>query len=130
MSELEEQKPKEETTVAASEVEEPEAEGEANLEEETSTAVFKPVVQLEDVEVQSGEEEEEIVFSMRGRLYRFRESLLDKGTGKKQWVERGSGELKILKCESFDAFPPRVTWSGFRSQAPRDRAAALVDAPR
>lgn len=33
----------------------------------------------------------------RAKLYQFGESLLDKGTGTKQWNERGKGDLKILK---------------------------------
>lgn len=81
-----------EKSVGAAAAEEPEdeADGEggdgAGLEEEVSTAVFKPLVTLEEVEVVSGEENEDAVFSLRGRLYRFTETLLDKGTGKKQVI--------------------------------------------
>ena len=64
---------------------------------EESTAVFKPVVQLDEVEVVSGEEGEEALLSIRGKLYRYTETLLDKGTGKKQWIERGVGDIKLLK---------------------------------
>ena len=30
-------------------------------------------------------------------VYRYGETMLDKGTGKKGWIERGVGEMKILK---------------------------------
>lgn len=33
----------------------------------------------------------------RAKLYVYGESLLDKGTGNKQWNERGKGDVKILK---------------------------------
>jgi len=69
----------------------------AAVEDEGSTAVFKPLVQLEEIDVVSGEEGEETVMVMRGKLYRYTETLLDKGTGKKQWIERGIGEIKLLK---------------------------------
>lgn len=55
---------------------------------------------LEEVETVSGEEAEDVVMSLRGKLYRFTETLLDKGTGKKQWIERGVGEIKLLKSVS------------------------------
>ncbi|GKY94227.1 hypothetical protein MPSEU_000388500 [Mayamaea pseudoterrestris] len=66
-------------------------------EEENTTAHFEPVVQLEEVEVTSGEEEENVCYSQRAKLFVFKETMLDKGTGNKQWVERGVGLLKILQ---------------------------------
>lgn len=71
--------------------------GEGVAEEESSTAVFKPLVTLDEVEVATGEEEEDSLFQLRGKLYRYTETLLDKGSGKKQWIERGVGEIKLLK---------------------------------
>mmetsp|Transcript_23089 Transcript_23089/g.17507 ORF Transcript_23089/g.17507 Transcript_23089/m.17507 type:complete len:221 (-) Transcript_23089:105-767(-) len=65
--------------------------------EEESTATFTPVVQLETVEVKSMEEDEDVVYKQRGKLYVFGETLLDKGTGNKTWKERGVGEVKLLK---------------------------------
>merc|ERR1719198_774002 len=65
--------------------------------EEESTAEFTPVVQLDEVEVRTHEEEESVEFKMRAKLYRFAETLLNKGTGKKEWIERGIGEVKLLK---------------------------------
>ncbi|KAG7331541.1 hypothetical protein KOW79_005510 [Hemibagrus wyckioides] len=50
---------------------------------------FEPIVSLPEVEVKSGEEEEEILFKQRAKLYRFDRDL-------SQWKERGVGDLKIL----------------------------------
>ena len=38
--------------------------------------------------VKSGEEDEDIIFKMRGRMYRFR---------KNEWKERGTGEIRLLR---------------------------------
>lgn len=65
--------------------------------EEESTAEFAPVVELEEVEVVSGEEEEEVIYSQRGKLFLYGETLLDVGSGNKSWKERGIGDIKILK---------------------------------
>lgn len=54
-------------------------------------------MKLEEVEVKSGEEDEETLISLRSKLFIFGETLLDKGTGKKSWRERGIGEAKILR---------------------------------
>ena len=115
MSEEEAKKPKEETEAPAPAAEEP--------KEEESTATFEPVVsestfllssscsmfhaetypfsvfqvKLEEVEVKSGEEEEEVIFQMRAKLFIFGETLLDVGTGNKTWKERGIGEVRLLR---------------------------------
>lgn len=65
--------------------------------EEESTATFEPVVKLEEVEIKSGEEDEEVLYAMRSKLFIFGETLLDKGTGKKSWKERGIGEVRLLR---------------------------------
>jgi Ran-binding protein 1 len=69
--------------------------------QEESTATFQPVIHLEEVEVKSGEEEEEVVFSIKAKCYLFGETLLDKGSGNKTWMERGTGEVKMLKHKEF-----------------------------
>eukprot|EP00593_Proboscia_inermis_P014453 CAMPEP_0171322512 /NCGR_PEP_ID=MMETSP0816-20121228/115006_1 /TAXON_ID=420281 /ORGANISM="Proboscia inermis, Strain CCAP1064/1" /LENGTH=200 /DNA_ID=CAMNT_0011821017 /DNA_START=462 /DNA_END=1065 /DNA_ORIENTATION=- len=69
----------------------------ASTPEEESTATFEPVVRLEEVETKSGEEDEEILHGMRCKLFVYGETLLDKGTGKKSWRERGIGEIRLLK---------------------------------
>jgi Ran-binding protein 1 len=49
------------------------------------------------VEVTSGEEEEEILYEQRSKLFIHGETLLDKGSGQKSWRERGIGDVKILQ---------------------------------
>ena len=52
---------------------------------------FKPVIPLPElVETKTGEEEEEILFSHRAKLFRFVSET-------KEWKERGIGDFKILK---------------------------------
>ncbi|ELW72164.1 E3 SUMO-protein ligase RanBP2 [Tupaia chinensis] len=50
---------------------------------------FEPIVSLPEVEVKSGEEDEEILFKERAKLYRW-----DRDAS--QWKERGVGDIKIL----------------------------------
>ncbi|XP_056412000.1 ranBP2-like and GRIP domain-containing protein 4 [Hyla sarda] len=50
---------------------------------------FEPIVSLPEVDVKSGEEDEEILFKERVKLYRWDRDI-------NQWKERGVGELKIL----------------------------------
>ena len=54
-------------------------------------------VKLEEVEVKSGEEEEETLCNYRSKLFIYGETLLDKGTRNKTWWERGIGEARILR---------------------------------
>ena len=62
--------------------------GEVNPEEEADIH-FKPVVSLpETYEVKRGEEEEDVVFKSRAKLYRH---------DGQEWKERGVGELKMLR---------------------------------
>jgi hypothetical protein len=61
-----------------------------NPEEYEPQVDFKPLVKLSEVEVKTGEEDEEIQFKQRCKLYRF-----DNTT--KEWKEKGTGEIKILK---------------------------------
>ncbi|XP_058885011.1 E3 SUMO-protein ligase RanBP2-like isoform X2 [Acipenser ruthenus] len=50
---------------------------------------FEPIVSLPEVEVKSGEEDEEILFKERTKLYRWDREV-------SQWKERGVGDIKIL----------------------------------
>lgn len=60
-----------------------------NVEEEENTAYFAPVIPLPDkVDVRTGEEDEDVLYSHRAKLYRFRD---------KEWRERGLGDIKILR---------------------------------
>jgi Ran-binding protein 1 len=52
---------------------------------------------LEEVEVETGEEQEEVIYSQRGKLFLYGETLLDVGSGTKTWKERGIGDIRILK---------------------------------
>ena len=61
-----------------------------------SSTIYKQV-KLEEVEVKSGEEEEETLCNYRSKLFIYGETLLDKGTGNKTWRERGIGEARILR---------------------------------
>ena len=40
---------------------------------------------------------QEVVIGFRAKLFIFGETLLDKGSGKKSWRERGIGEIRILR---------------------------------
>ena len=67
------------------------AEDEENEEQEDPDAGphFEPVIPLPDlVEVKTGEEEDEVLFSHRAKLFRWNDN---------QWKERGLGDMKILK---------------------------------
>eukprot|EP00217_Crustomastix_stigmatica_P008127 CAMPEP_0183814722 /NCGR_PEP_ID=MMETSP0803_2-20130417/55522_1 /TAXON_ID=195967 /ORGANISM="Crustomastix stigmata, Strain CCMP3273" /LENGTH=245 /DNA_ID=CAMNT_0026059589 /DNA_START=8 /DNA_END=742 /DNA_ORIENTATION=- len=63
------------------------AEGGAEAE---CTATFKPVVELEEVATSTGEEDEDVAWECKAKLYRF---VNDKG----EWQERGTGTAKLLK---------------------------------
>ncbi|KAK4055154.1 peroxisome assembly protein (Peroxin-2) [Microbotryomycetes sp. JL201] len=61
--------------------------------EEESTAVFEPVLKLEDkdkVEVKTHEEDEDVLFKMRAKLFRF-------ATDSSEWKERGTGDVRLLQ---------------------------------
>lgn len=60
------------------------------VENEEPSAEFKPLVHLDEVKVVTHEEDEEVLFKMRAKLFRF-----DKDS--KQWKERGTGEVRFLK---------------------------------
>ncbi|MCJ8732174.1 hypothetical protein PDJAM_G00208100 [Pangasius djambal] len=66
-------------------------EQESNQEEERDGQYFEPVVPMPDVvELLNGEEDEQVVFSHRAKLYRYDKDL-------SQWKERGIGDIKILQ---------------------------------
>ncbi|CAG8440672.1 13590_t:CDS:2 [Ambispora gerdemannii] len=72
------------------------AESSKGAEEEKEEVVdsvdihFEPVVKLEEIEVKTHEEDEEPIFKMRAKLFRFDKPL-------KEWKERGTGEVRFLQ---------------------------------
>ncbi|KAG0374114.1 single stranded nucleic acid binding protein [Mortierella sp. AD032] len=59
------------------------------VEEETEVH-FEPIVKLEAVQVKTHEEEEESIFKMRAKLFRFvKES--------NEWKERGTGDVRLMQ---------------------------------
>lgn len=58
-------------------------------EEEENQTYFTPVIPLPDkIEVKTGEEDEQVLYSHRAKLFKFTD---------KEWKERGIGDIKILK---------------------------------
>eukprot|EP01091_Cochliopodium_minus_P006243 TRINITY_DN16125_c0_g1_i1.p1 TRINITY_DN16125_c0_g1~~TRINITY_DN16125_c0_g1_i1.p1 ORF type:complete len:180 (+),score=67.60 TRINITY_DN16125_c0_g1_i1:51-590(+) len=53
---------------------------------------FEPVVKLEEIEVKTLEENEDSVYNVRARLFRFA-----KEVEPAEWKERGTGDVKFLK---------------------------------
>eukprot|EP01098_Paradermamoeba_levis_P002826 TRINITY_DN1340_c0_g1_i1.p2 TRINITY_DN1340_c0_g1~~TRINITY_DN1340_c0_g1_i1.p2 ORF type:complete len:172 (-),score=57.46 TRINITY_DN1340_c0_g1_i1:24-539(-) len=59
-------------------------------DEEECKAEFQPVVKLSTVQTATNEENEEVLFKMRAKLFRFVHET-------KEWKERGTGDVKFLK---------------------------------
>ncbi|PAV20965.1 ran spi1 binding protein [Pyrrhoderma noxium] len=63
----------------------------ASKAEEEPNVEFEPVIRLtEQVEVKTLEEDEDVSFKMRAKLFRF-------DNGESQWKERGTGDVRLLK---------------------------------
>ena len=66
-------------------------EHEADHEGDHDGPHFEPIIPLPDkIDVKTGEEDEEVMFSHRAKLYRF-------AAEEKQWKERGVGDIKLLR---------------------------------
>lgn len=63
---------------------------EAADNEEEPDVHFEPLVKLEKVEVRTNEEDEETLFKVRAKLFRFHKDI-------SEWKERGTGDVKFLK---------------------------------
>lgn len=63
---------------------------EDNEAEEEADVHFEPLVQLEKVEVKTNEENEEVLFKVRAKLFRY-------NSDSNEWKERGTGDVKFLK---------------------------------
>jgi len=70
--------------------EEEEGGNDEKVPEEEAKVDFRPVIQLKEVHTESGEEDEDVLFKMRAKLFRFDKDL-------KQWKERGTGDVKFLQ---------------------------------
>ncbi|XP_014212224.1 E3 SUMO-protein ligase RanBP2 isoform X2 [Copidosoma floridanum] len=58
---------------------------------ESEDIYFAPVIPLPDkIEVKTGEEDEDVLYSHRAKLFKF-------DTNTKEWKERGLGEIKVLR---------------------------------
>lgn len=63
---------------------------------ESEDVHFSPVIPLPDkIEVKTGEEDEEVLYSHRAKLFRF-------DTASKEWKERGLGDIKLLRHKETD----------------------------
>ena len=72
--------------------------GDDNGDPEAEAEVhFKPLVSLPDVQLKTGEESEEALFSYRAKLFRFDPTV-------KQWKERGVGDIKITRNVNTNKF--------------------------
>ncbi|SGZ51978.1 CIC11C00000001248, partial [Sungouiella intermedia] len=65
-------------------------EGSDNEAEEETDVHFEPLVHLEKVDVKTNEENEDVVFKVRAKLFKFHSDI-------KEWKERGTGDVKFLK---------------------------------
>ncbi|KAJ8924619.1 hypothetical protein NQ315_000769 [Exocentrus adspersus] len=74
-----------------------EGDDDSHVEDFVPTAEFKPVVALPElVDLKTGEENSEVLFECRAKLFRY-----DTSGEVKEWKERGVGTIKILKDESI-----------------------------
>jgi Ran-binding protein 1 len=64
--------------------------------EEESTATIEPVVNLEEGAMTSGTEAKETLWQYHAKLFVYGETLLDKGTDTKKWMQHGTGNARIL----------------------------------
>jgi len=58
---------------------------------------FEPLVSLDEVEVKTHEEDEDVLFKMRAKLFRFDKPL-------KEWKERGTGDVRFLQHKETKKF--------------------------
>lgn len=65
-------------------------EGDEGAEEEEADVHFEPLVQLEKVDVKTNEEDEEVLYKVRAKLFRFHADT-------NEWKERGTGDVKFLQ---------------------------------
>jgi len=66
---------------------------EDDVEAENPNVNFEPVIRLKTVETKTFEEEEDVLFKMRAKLFRWDKDV----SGAPCWRERGTGDVKFLK---------------------------------
>eukprot|EP01113_Clastostelium_recurvatum_P051000 TRINITY_DN980_c0_g1_i1.p1 TRINITY_DN980_c0_g1~~TRINITY_DN980_c0_g1_i1.p1 ORF type:complete len:205 (-),score=66.87 TRINITY_DN980_c0_g1_i1:75-689(-) len=66
---------------------------EEDVEAENANISFEPILKLSTVETQTGEEQDDVLFKMRAKLYRWDKDV----SGTPCWRERGTGDVKFLK---------------------------------
>jgi Ran-binding protein 1 len=74
-----------------------EEDGGVEKNDDQTTGTFTALVHLEEQESSTGEEDEDVLYTQRAKLFFYGEASLDKGTGNKSWCERGTGDMKFLK---------------------------------
>ncbi|KAG7191761.1 Ran GTPase-binding protein yrb1 [Scheffersomyces spartinae] len=84
------EEPKEEAEESSETKKKGAEEEDETAEEEEADVHFEPLVHLEKVEVKTNEEDEEVLFKVRAKLFRFHADT-------KEWKERGTGDVKFLK---------------------------------
>ncbi|KAK9319903.1 hypothetical protein V1517DRAFT_331078 [Lipomyces orientalis] len=80
------------TAAASSSKDKEEGDGDADEAPASPDVHFEPLVKLEKVNVKTNEEEEEVTFKIRAKLFRF-----DKTSEPGEWKERGTGDVRFLK---------------------------------
>lgn len=84
------------TTTTGEEVNKQDDENVYNPEEEVTEGAWNtPKVELNRIQVVTGEEEEETIWKSRAKLYRWSSNKETKGGG--EWKERGVGDAKLLR---------------------------------
>ena len=84
------------TTATGNNNDDDDGEGGGDDESYEPNVSFKPIVTLAAVEVKTGEEDENVLFCERAKLYRF-------DSAAQQMKERGTGEIKILQHKTSNA---------------------------
>ncbi|GAV51633.1 hypothetical protein ZYGR_0AF01040 [Zygosaccharomyces rouxii] len=85
-----ENKPSDEEESKKEEKEEKKPKDEEDESPESPDVHFEPIVHLEKVDVKTLEEDEEVLYKVRAKLFRF-------DAEAKEWKERGTGDCKFLK---------------------------------
>ncbi|ODV61010.1 Ran GTPase-binding protein YRB1 ASCRUDRAFT_34527 [Ascoidea rubescens DSM 1968] len=65
-------------------------EGSSEAADDEPKVEFKPVVQLEKVEIKTNEEDEDVLSKFRAKLFRYHSDI-------EEWKERGVGDVKFLQ---------------------------------